>query len=36
MAVEQEVERLRVENLELRQQLALALERVAELEAQLN
>ena len=36
MVVEQEVERLRAENLELRQQLALALERVAELEAQLN
>lgn len=36
MTLEQEVERLRAETTELRQQLALALERVAELEAQLN
>jgi transposase len=36
MMLEQEVERLRAETTELRQQLALALARIAELEAQLN
>jgi hypothetical protein len=36
MSLEQEVERLRAENAELRQQLAAALERIIELEAQVN
>ena len=36
MSLEQEIERLRAENAGLRQQLAVALERIVELEAQLN
>jgi transposase len=36
MSLEQEVERLRTENAELRQQLAMALERIVALEAQVN